>query len=164
MPPKPANAVSAGQPSLDTWLSTNSSSSAPPAGDSSRLPSLQTHSPPLLDKDSIFLASTFPLTAPPTTHSLRTLVNLHLSPPRAEGLPGVVGRGEGVMPAHRMMAWRCLVLKKGRRLVEGALAGEDDWEIKVRSALALSLSLLVGVRCRATTRSNSGLLSLLSLG
>ena len=134
MAPK-ASIVNAGQPSLDGWLSVSGPTSSIDNGssgeDSPLLPSLRTHSPPLLDKDSIFLSSTFPLGSPPTASSLRTLINLHLSPPRAEGLPKVVERGEGVMPHHRMYAWRCLSLKKGRRLAADG-GGEDDWEIKVR--------------------------------
>lgn len=144
MPPK-ASIVNAAQPSLDGWLSVSgsagaSSSSSSAGGGGGALstdsPALRTHSPPLLDKDSIFLASTFPLSAPPTTSSVRTLINLHLSPPRAEGLPKVVERGDGVMPSHRMYAWRCLTLRKGRRVLSG---GEDDWEVKVRRLCCLTV-------------------------
>lgn len=125
MPPK-ASAVTAQQPSLDTWLSV-SSTAATTNTNTNPAPALITHSPPLLDKDSIFLASAFPLTAPPTNSNIQTLINLHLSPPRAEGLPKAVEFGKGVMPSHRMYAWRYLALKKGRR----STGGPEDWEVQV---------------------------------
>lgn len=109
------------QPSLDTWLS------VPPAlSELHPDPALITSSEPIVDKDSIFLSLTFPLSIPPTSYQLRTLTSTYLSPPLHPKLPPVTQKGKGVQPTHRMYAWRCLVLKRGK----DGTGGEGDYELK----------------------------------
>lgn len=121
------------QPSLDTWLSiqTTSPKTAVPRKSSSQTTSpttpavashpttntddLITYSSVILDKDSIFIATAFPLSASPTQSKIQSILNRHLSPPRHDSLPAVTQRGRGINPTHRMWAWRALALKPGTR-------------------------------------------------
>lgn len=136
--------VPATQPSLDSWISvaaprplasTSGSASSSSAG--LALPSLAeldaeliTYSEPVIEKDSIFLAVTFALHAPPSASKLQTLFNKYLSPPRHASLPAPFQREKGINPSHRMYAWRALGLKAGRN----GKAGPGDFEVKVSSA------------------------------
>lgn len=128
--------VAVSQPSLDTWISvtaprpvaSSSTSAVPPLPSLAELDAeLITYSEPIVEKDSIFLAVTFALHAPPSASKLQTLFNKYLSPPRHPSLPSPFQKEKGINPSHRMYAWRALGLKEGRN----GKAGPGDFEVKV---------------------------------
>ncbi|CDZ96480.1 Uncharacterized conserved protein [Phaffia rhodozyma] len=121
MPPRTSEALNPAQPSLDSWLSI-----PPTVSELHPDPALITYSDPIFDKDSIFISLTFPITSPPTTYQIRSLIKQYMSPPHHPKLPKVLQRGDGVSPTHRMYAWKCLVLKKGR----DGTGGEVDYEVR----------------------------------